>query len=38
MAKYTSLDNYTYFASDPLETVFEGGEQAFIKPFQESVL
>jgi len=36
MAKYTSLDNYTYFASDPLETVIEGGEQAFIKPFQES--
>lgn len=36
MAKYTSLDNYTYFASDPLETVVEGGEQAFIKPFQES--
>ncbi|MBC8770619.1 putative porin [Arenibacter sp. BSSL-BM3] len=36
MAKYTSLDNYTYFASDPSETVVEGGEQAFIKPFQES--
>jgi len=25
---------YTYFASDPLETVIEGAEeQAFIKPF-----
>ena len=35
MAKYTSLDNYTYFASDPSETVVEGGEQAFVKPFQE---
>jgi hypothetical protein len=36
MAKYTSLDNYTYFASDPSATVVEGSEQAFIKPFQES--
>ncbi len=36
MAKYTSLDNYTYFASDPSATIEEGGEQAFIKPFQES--
>lgn len=35
MAKYTSLDNYTYFASDPSETVVEGSEQAFIRPFQE---
>lgn len=35
MAKYTSLDNYTYLASDPSETVVEGGEQAFVKPFQE---
>ena len=35
MAKYTSLGNYTYFASDPSETVVDGGEQAFVKPFQE---
>lgn len=36
MAKYTSLDNYTYFASDPSVTIVEGSEQAFIKPFQEN--
>ncbi len=35
MAKYTSLDNYTYFASDPSATIEEGSEQAYIKPFQE---
>jgi len=35
MAKYTSLGNYTYFASDPAETLVEGEEQAFVKPFQE---
>lgn len=35
MAKYTSLDNYTYFASDPAETLVEGEEQAFVRPFQE---
>ncbi|GGW47671.1 putative porin [Arenibacter certesii] len=36
MAKYTTLTNYTYFASDPSETIVQGREQAFIKPFQES--
>lgn len=36
MAKYSTLNNYTYFSADPSETVVEGSEQAFIKPFQES--
>ncbi|SHJ86043.1 Putative porin [Arenibacter nanhaiticus] len=36
MAKYTTMDNYTYFASDPNQTVEEGAEQAFVKPFQEN--
>ncbi|MCM4167054.1 hypothetical protein KCTC52924_01912 [Arenibacter antarcticus] len=35
MAKYSTLNNYTYFTSDPSETVVEGSEQAFIKPFQD---
>lgn len=35
MANYTSLNNYTYFASDPAETIVEGSEQEFIRPFQE---
>ncbi len=34
--KYSTIDNYSYFASDPAETPVEGGENAFIKPFQES--
>lgn len=34
--KVTNLDNYTYFASDPTETIVEGAENALIKPFQES--
>lgn len=36
MAKYSSLNKYTYFTSDPSEILVEGSEQAFIKPFQES--
>jgi hypothetical protein len=35
MAKYTSLNNYTYFTSDPAESIVEGREQEFIRPFQE---
>src|SRR5690606_35869525 len=35
MANYTALNNYTYFASDPAETIVEGREQEFIRPFQE---
>ncbi len=34
--KYSTIDNYSYFASDPAETPVEGSENAFIKPFQES--
>jgi hypothetical protein len=34
--KYTNLDNYTYFKSDPGVTVLEGFEMANIKPFQEA--
>ncbi|VAW10846.1 FIG00649073: hypothetical protein [hydrothermal vent metagenome] len=34
--KYSTIDNYSYFASDPAETLVEGSENAFIKPFQES--
>lgn len=36
VAKVTNIDNFAYFASDPNETVVEGGENAFIKPFQET--
>lgn len=35
MANYTSLNNYSYFASDPAETIVEGWEQESIRPFQE---
>lgn len=35
-AKYTNIDNYTYFAVDPNQQLVEGQEQATIKPFQES--
>lgn len=34
-AKYTNLDNYTYFSIDPQIAVLEGADQAAIKPFQE---
>jgi hypothetical protein len=35
-AKYTTLNNYTYFTSEATpEQVTEGVENAFIKPFQE---
>ncbi|MGB3144923.1 MAG: putative porin [Maribacter sp.] len=36
LAKYSRLDNYTYFANDPLFAVEEGTENANIKPFQEA--
>tara|TARA_R110000796_G_scaffold252571_1_gene387963 strand:- start:206 stop:2203 length:1998 start_codon:yes stop_codon:yes gene_type:complete len=36
-AKFTILDNYTYFAVDPTQTILEGdNENQFIKPFQET--
>ena len=35
-AKYTNLDNYTYFGVDPNQQLLEGEEQATIKPLQES--
>ena len=35
-AKFTTLDNYAYFAVDPSSIVVEGSEQATIKPFQET--
>ena len=35
-AKFTTLDNYTYFTFDPSTTLTEGSEQANIKPFQET--
>jgi hypothetical protein len=36
LAKYTALDNYTYFANDSSIMVEEGMENANIKPFQET--
>lgn len=33
---YTTVDNYTYFTSDPEVVVEEGVENAIIKPFQEN--
>ena len=35
-AKFTSIDNYTYFTADPSIALVEGSEQATIKPFQET--
>lgn len=34
-AKYTNLDNYSYFSIDPQIAVVEGADQAAIQPFQE---
>lgn len=34
-AKYTNLDNYTYFGTDPSLNLEEGLENANIKPYQE---
>jgi len=35
-AKYTTIDNYTYFGADAGQEFVENQEQATIKPFQES--
>lgn len=35
-AKYTTVDNYAYFTSDPSIEPVEGAAQAFIRPFQET--
>ena len=35
-AKYTTIDNYTYFGADAGQELVENQEQATIKPFQES--
>ncbi|PIF01587.1 MAG: hypothetical protein CR994_00675 [Maribacter sp.] len=35
-AKYTNVDNYTYFGADPTLEMVENQEQATIKPFQET--
>lgn len=35
-AKFTTIDNYAYFALDPLTEITEGSEQATLKPFQET--
>lgn len=35
-AKFATLDNYTYFASDPSIDLVDGAEQASIRPFQET--
>lgn len=35
-AKYTNIDNYTYFGADPAQELVEGGEQATLRPFQEN--
>lgn len=35
-AKYTNIDNYTYFGTDPTLELVENQEQASIKPFQET--
>lgn len=35
--KFTSLDNYTYFAVDPSQAIVDGeSENQFVKPFQET--
>ncbi len=36
LAKYTTIDNYTYFGADAGQELIENQEQATIKPFQES--
>ena len=36
LAKYTTIDNYTYFGADAGQELVENQEQATIKPFQES--
>ena len=36
LVKFSSLDNYTYFGTDPNTTFEEGFENANIKPFQEA--
>ncbi len=35
-AKYTSIDNYTYFGEDPTQELVENQEQATIRPLQET--
>lgn len=35
-AKFTTIDNYAYFAANPETTLVEGAEQASITPFQET--
>lgn len=35
-AKFATLNNYAYFASDPSITLVDGAEQASIRPFQET--
>jgi hypothetical protein len=35
-ANISTINNYTYFAFDPNQTVVEGAENAFIRPFQEA--
>lgn len=35
-AEITTVDNYAYFALDPVTSLVEGSEQATIKPFQET--
>ncbi|MBD0852564.1 putative porin [Maribacter arenosus] len=35
-AKYSSIDNYTYFSEDPTQELVENQEQATIRPFQET--
>ncbi len=34
-AKYTNIDNYSYFSADSDQELVEGQEQATIRPFQE---
>lgn len=36
LVKFSSLDNYSYFATDPEDTFEEGFENANIKPLQEA--
>ena len=35
-ANISTIDNYAFFAFDPSETLVEGSENAFIRPFQET--
>jgi len=34
--KYATINNYSYFTSDPSQEIVDGAEQAFVRPFQQN--